>query len=457
MKPDENYSFICTDLPKELNSIVEVKSGSEMYIAQGQVGDKNSILAIIASQTEYLPKIAQGLANDVWKDQLSNNFISFDDQDLSYQISDEEKNIFNFSELGYSSVTLEGAKTSTAQFFVDIPDNWTLEKEASMILKMRYSKVIDYDNSSVSAIINGIPIGSEILHEEGADEDIITFKIPEELKESKAFAISVNVYLDGDFDCQDGSINTNYWAYISNETTLYLPHVPKLKYDLSHYPAPFVSNFQMDQLNFVLDTKFDMEEVNLLLGVVGYLSHEVNNVPDFSITLDNGIKDKNNIFIVNSDRSLFKNLNNRLNIPYLFDSNQFESNESRRLLDPFNKNLSSIQLLSQENSPFLDLVISYQGENGSKWIAPFLTNFEFVPKLSGNSIFVDQNGYYQVFNTDITEDVNKPTLINQNLSSQPKRVSYENSRNFLIFLGFMLVVIIIIIITVAMKSKRTLK
>lgn len=173
--------------------------------------------------------------------------------------------------------------------------------------------------------------------------------------------------------------------------------------------------------------------------------------------MDNGIKDRTNFFIVNSERSLFKNLNNRLNSPYLFDSNQFESNESRRLLDPFNKNLSSIQLLSQENSPFLDLVISYQVENGSKWIAPFLTNFEFVPKLSGNSIFVDQNGYYQVFNTDITEDVNKPTLINQNLSSQPKRVSYENSRNFLIFLGFMLVVIIIIIITVAMKSKRTLK
>lgn len=457
MKSDENYIFIGTDIPKELNSIVEVKSGSEMYITQGQVGDKNSILAIIASQTEYLPKIAQGLANDVWKDQLSNNFISFDDQDLSYQISDEEKNIFNFSELGYSSVTLEGAKTSTAQFFVDIPDNWTLEKEASIILKMRYSKVIDYDNSSASVIINGIPIGSEILHEDGADEDIITFIIPEELKEAKAFAISVNIYLDGNFDCQDGSINTNYWAYISNESTLYLPHVPKLKYDLSHYPAPFVSNFQMDQLNFVLDTKFDMEEINLLLGVVGYLSHEISQVPDFSITLDDGIKDKNNIFIVRSESNLFKNLNNRLNIPYLFDSNQFESIESRRLLDPFNQNLSSIQLLSQENSPYLDLVISYQGNNGSKWITPFLTNFEFVSKLGGNSIFVDQNGYYQVFNTDITEDINKPTLINQNVSSQPKRVSYENSRNFLIFLGFMLVVIIIIIITVAMKSKRTLK
>ncbi|MBF4692727.1 cellulose biosynthesis cyclic di-GMP-binding regulatory protein BcsB [Fusibacter ferrireducens] len=457
MKPDANYIYVGTSMPSKLKPYFNQVSDEKKYIAQSSYNKPYSILAIISDDPKQLPNIARGLANDIWKSQLSDNFVTFDAQDLTYEVAPDEKNIFEFSELGYGSLTLEGAKSSSAQYFVDIPDNWTLEKEASLVLKLRYSKVIDYQNSSVSVVINNIPVGSEILHEEGADSDVITFNIPDDLKESKAFAISVNLYLDGDFDCRDGSINTNYWAYISNESTLYLPHVPKIKYNLSHYPAPFVSDFHMDDANFVLDANYTNADIEMLMDVVGYLSHEISRVSEFTLTLDQGIPEKNNIFITSLTSNLFKSINEKLNVSYDFETKQFESKNNRRLLDPFNKNLSTAQLISNQGSPFMDLMIAYQGERAYKWISPYLTDLEFVGKLDGNTIFVDQNGYYQIFDTTQKSTSSKLTLIDQNPTTQIKRVSYENSRNFLIFLGVMLLVIIVIIVVIATRFKKSIR
>lgn len=457
MTQDVNYIYVGNSMPVKLKPYFKQVSDEKKYIAQSIYKKPYVILAMISDEPELLPNIAQGLANSVWKNQLSENLVTFDSQDLTYPIETEEKNIFALSELGYGSLTLEGAKTSSAQYFVDIPDNWTLEKEASLVLKLRYSKVIDYENSSVSVVINSIPVGSEILHEDGADTDIITFNIPEELREAKAFAISVNLYLDGNFDCKDSAVNNNYWAYISNESTLYLPHVPRKKYDLSHYPAPFVSDFHMDKVNFVLDSNYTNEDIEMLVDVIGYFSHEISKVPEFTLTLDKGVGDKNNIYITSLTSNLFKKMNEKLNVPYDFETQQFKSQNNRQLLDPFNKNLSTIQLIGDSRAPFLDLIITYQGENDYKWISPYLTDLEFVGRLEGNTVFVDQNGYSQIFDTTMKDNSNKETLIDQSTTTQIKRVSYENSKNFLIFLGVLLLVIIIIIIVISTRSKRSIK
>lgn len=451
---NQNYIFMGTKLPSELAKFFNLKSIDDMYIAQGSIGRDHKILALISKDEDYLPLLANGLVNDIWLNQLQGDYVSFSPEDLIFEYDVSSKDSFTLSELGYASSTMMGAKTSSSQYFLEMPDNWTLEKEASIILKVRYSKVIDFSNSSISVVINGVPVGSNTLTEDGADGDIISFKIPSELKNSKTLAISVNLYLDGDFDCQDGSVNTNYWLFVSNESSIYLPHVPKIKYNLFHYPAPFVSDFKMDMMNIVLDKNYSLSDVEMALNIIAYASHEIKHVNVPSLTLGKTLPEHHNIIIGSLDSDLMSFSMNDFNIQYLYSKKQFESTDKRRLINPFNNNLSTIQLIQHNDSPYLDLYVAYQGDNNYRWIAPYLSDLGFTSKLGGNTVFVDQNGYYQVFDTEEVIEQTEINLISEVDTSQPKRVSYESSRNFLIFLALLLIVVVVIIIFIASKSRH---
>ncbi|MGB3368571.1 MAG: hypothetical protein WBA54_13840, partial [Acidaminobacteraceae bacterium] len=170
-------------------------------------------------------------------------------------------------------------------------------------------------------------------------------------------------------------------------------------------------------------------------------------------------RESNNIVISNLNSEIIKKLNSSLNIPYDYELNQYKSDQSFRLIDPFNLSLGTIQLLRNNNSPFMDLVVSHQGVNGSKFLATFLTDLEFVNKLEGDTVFVNQNGYYQVFNTNKkleNELVSTKTLIDNNADVRVKRVSFENSRNFIMFLGVLLLSIIVIIFIIWSKPHKKL-
>lgn len=454
LSTNTNYIYIGTEIPVELIKYFDMELEDEIYIAQGSINENYKILALISKDETNLPLLANGLANDIWKDQLQGKYSVFSPDDLVFTYETPDQDVFTLSELGYASTTLTGAKTSSTQYYLEIPDNWTLEKDSSIILKVRYSKVIDFSNSSISVVINDVPVGSNILKEDGADGDIISFKIPEELKNSKTFAISVNLYLDGDFDCQDGSVNTNYWLFISNESTIYLPHVPKLKYNLFHYPAPFVSDFKMNGMNIVLDKDYSLSDVEMALNIIGYTAHEVKYISVPNLTIGQPLAEHHNILIGSIDSDVIRSNMSDFNIPYLYDKNQFESIDQRRLINPFNENLSTIQLRQDSNSPYLSMFITYRGNSYYKWITPYLSDLGFTSKLGGNTIFVDQNGYYQIFDTEPTTEKTDINLISEIDTSQSKRASYENSRNFLIFLAMLLIVVVVIIIYIASKSKK---
>lgn len=461
MDSSSNYIYIGTKLPEKLKSYSKfnLEDNTLSYIGQLDLENSKKLLFLISENENNIPIMAKKLSNEQIKDQMNDYLITLQQDDIVEGESVEIKNTFSFEELGYDNVYLEGAKTSVAQFFVDIPGNWKLEDGSKIVLKTRYSKVIKFDKSSVSVVINGVPVGSQILKQENAEEDMLTFNIPREFRDQKSLAVTIRVYLDGDFDCKDGSVNPNFWFYISKDSTVYIPHIPRNNSDLTAYPTPFSSDFALKNVNFVFDETYNPKDIEMMLDMTAYMSRGTTICPDIEISLGKIIPNENNILIGLLDTKLLKDINEKLNIPYLYNESKFKDTKDHILIDSFNKNLATGQLIMNSDSPYATLVISASKYEDYKNIAPFFISSAMTSKLYGDTVFVDSKGYYQIFETRkqpqkevLSENVNLEEPDTK--GNTQVRVSYQNVRNFIIFLTALFVVVIILIIVIRDRNKK---
>lgn len=454
-----NYIYVGTRIPDTLKPYIKTNLDLEKSSYIGQIDLKNGkkILFLLSSNSENLPIMANKLSNEKLRYQMADKLITLKAEDILENDDKEVNNTFTFKELGYDNMNLQGAKTSVAQFSASVPQNWKLEDGSKIVLKTRYAKVIDFENSSVTVIINGIPIGSQILKGEYAQEDILTFEIPRELRNEKELSVTIRVYLDGEFDCKDGKSNPNFWFYISNESTLYIPHISKNYYNLEDYPAPFTNDFALQNVNFVIDDNYSKKDMEMLFDVAGFMSRGTTIAPKLDISIGNTIPDMNNIVIGLLDSNLLKNINEKLNIPYIYEKQAFESKKNYLLIDSFNKNLATAQLIKDDKSPYATLVLAAKDYSEYDSIAQFFTSTSESKKLYGDTVFSDSKGYYQIFET--REKPKEEVITFETKAPENNvRVTYENARNFIIFMTILSAVIVIIVIVIkSNQNKKKLK
>ena len=436
-----------------LESLWSDKTQTDNFIALVPLENNKYILLLIGSDDSYLRMMSKVLMNEQLLSQMSGQIFTFDSSDLLPMPISSNDEIFSFEELGYSDVYTEGSKTSTSTYFLDIPDNWHLDNGAQLVVKARYANVMDLEQSTVIALINNVPIGSYILSKESDTNATFAFDIPKELYNEKSLTLSVKFSLEGDFDCSSGA-NTSYWTFVSNQSFIYLPHVEKLEYDLTDYPAPFVGNYNLGNLNLTYQTAPSDALLKLGLNIVAFVAHESNNEGDFTISYGTLPSDKNNIVIGTLDQEVVKGLNDSLNFSYDYDSNQFVNKDHLKILNGYNDKLNSIQLLGKSDSPYKTLVLIGPDEVYLSTAGKFLSDFEFVDKLYGNVLMVDSQGLFQTFDTTGKSD--QGITISELLSPNTEaRASYASGVTFVIIMACLIGAIILLIFII--KKNRKVK
>lgn len=402
------------------------------------------ILYILSDDNEMLLEAAKSLTLDSIVSQMKT-----DTQFISSKIEEENAarqnpDTISLKDLGYEDTLIQGIFYQQATYSINLPKNCRLKEDAFINIPLRYSDTLDFDKSSVTVYLNNIPLANKRLSEKRAEEDEIKVKIPEEFRDSNSLEIKLVFYLEPHgFDCK----NLRYgetWALISRNTTFNIPQeIAKGRY-LEYYPDLFIKNGSPDDVLFVMPDKVDKQYLSMAANIVSFIGHKINNIKNLSVVKGSELTATGaNIIAMGTpkDNAAIKDLNDKLYIKFDDKFAKFESTPKIALIEDYNKNLASIQLIS---SPFDEkkhlMVVTATKEENLAAAEMYLKDFALNLKLEGDAVVIDSQGdiYIAYFVKPQQEAASKNAK-----SSMEERVSLRDNPQFVMYLVFFIMLVII--------------
>lgn len=410
--------------------------------------NKNYNMLLIVGNDAGMSRAVKFLDNKTLLSQAVQSSMFLNDNINVEDIQDKStSNILSFKSLGYGNITLKGPLLQTANYNLAIPPNKLVQAGATLNLKFRYAKSLDFNRSLITAYINNVPIGSKALTEANADNDTVSFTIPKDIRESNNYNIRIEFNLDIKAKECAARDNKNPWAFISNESYLDLPSENRSYYSFSSYPYPFVSNNQFNNLLLVLPDNFNDNNLSIAANIMSYIGKyakynngtvKVVKASDFNDSMYN-----NNIIVLGTpnSNSVIKNMNNSLYLKFNKSFDGYELDNSKiQLLPNYSKNITTLQLIkSPFNSKNGAMVISSPKEEDLNFAGNILNNSKDIYKLTDNVVLLDNNGNIVNYSFDL-----------------PSEQSVDNNKfkiNISVMVFIITLIIILIIITILFRKK----
>lgn len=452
---DDSYIYTGTSIPESLKRYLPKGynlSPGELFISEIKLNENHKLLLIISKKAELLSQLTEMLNYSAVISQLNKETVVFSESDLIAQPNKSNDNIISFKELGYSNVTFEGTKSGSAGFYVDIPKNWMLTSGSKLVVETRFSSIVDAPTSTVTAIINGIPIGSRTLEKASQDNQILEFSLPDDVITSNRFNVVLSYTLGGDFDCGAAGNNKGLWAFISNDSYLQLNYTARELFSLEDLASPFVSDGIFNNLNIALSKNARYEELALTAAIMGKLGHQTIQSSSFEVSFDDIKKGANNLIIGTADQALIQKNNTKATVPYNPAFSGFVSKTGLFLLANQQKEYATAQILYDKDSLTSNLWISSITPAGLEWAGKYLYDFGLYSQVKGDVIFVSRSGLLQQIET-IKPETAAALIKKASAFSKTPKATFENIRNFLVFLGALIGVIILILVMTSKKKK----
>lgn len=358
-------------------------------------------------------------------------------------------------DLGYGDTVIKGIFHQQATYVVNIPQNLRLKGEPFIKIPFRYSSALDFDKSSVSIYLNGIPVADKLLQQDKSSADEITVNIPEEFWEEKSLELKLLFYLEPHgFDCTNWR-HGDIWAFVSNNTSFNIPHEIVENRYFENYPGLFIKNGTFDDILLILPEEINERYLTMAANTVAFIGHSINKIENLTVVQSPNLKnaDKNLIiFGTPQDNSLIRNLNDQLHIKFDKNFESFKANDKMYFVNDYSRDLSSIQLLpSPFNAKKHMMVITGTTEKNLMPAEIYLKNLEFNRRLSGDGVVIDTDGdiqsAYFVKPKDIKDERHSP---------QDYMAKWHENPQFVMYIVFFIMIIIIGIygIIIATRGRR---
>lgn len=294
-------------------------------------------------------------------------------------------------------VSFVGPFHQTADIYLPFSGGFVLADSGMVNLKFRYSENLDFTRSLVTVYWGDIPVSSKRLSRENAGGDTLPFAMPQDVVGTYAGKITVAFDLEiPDLLCTP-RMDEMPWAYVTGDSSLYLPVGTGDSFSLSQRPYPFEVSSRFNQLNVVVPEEMTAPELNTLGRVIALYGENLQPYgslhvsPADSLTTDEE-KDGNLIVLGTfQDNSLIRELNSRLSFRYSDTGVRFQSNEAMILSDRYASSISTLQIFP---SPYADgravLVVGALDDDGMENLYDFLTSAQNVWKLEKDTVLLDE-------------------------------------------------------------------
>lgn len=374
---------------------------------------QEKILYVLSENDNELISAIKFLMNKDLTSQVNDEFIYINSKMDLDEKAKKTQQIFTFKELGYNPKVVEGLFRGETSINYLLPQNRKLGAMDTINLNFRYSENLDFDRSLFTVYINNIPVASKKLEKDKAGGDNLQVIIPKDVLNTSYMEIKFTFdLLLNDVNCETRE-EKQPWAFIVDNSTIEINHKEIDQFYFNTYPAPFVSDWDMNEVLYVLPDNLSSSELTSLGNMLSYMGKDLKyNSGNINVIssgkLENQHKDKNIIVYGTPDNNkLIKDLNKYLWMPYNSDYTKFISNEKLTLMDEFSKRITTFQLdvSPYNNQKNMLILTSPKADLLEKSLVFFSEDKEFA-KLNGDGAVIDEYGNARTFK--YKEEIEKP-------------------------------------------------
>lgn len=296
-----------------------------------------------------------------------------------------------------SGMSFIGPFHQTADIYLPFSGGFVLADSGMVDLKFRYSENLDFDRSLITVYWGDVPVSSKRLTRENAGGDTLSFTMPQDVVGTYAGKITIAFDLEiPDLFCTP-RMDEMPWAYVTGDSSLYLPVGAGGSFSLSQRPYPFEVSSRFNELNVVVPEEMTAAELNALGRVIALYGEQPLPYGSLSVSTADSLTAKEektgNLIVLGTfqDNSMIRELNSHLSFRYSDTGVRFQSNEAMILSDRYASSISTLQIFP---SPYADgravLVVGALDDDGMQNLHDFLISAQNVWKLEKDTVLVDE-------------------------------------------------------------------
>lgn len=316
-----------------------------------------------------------------------------------------------------SGLTFIGPFHQVGDIYLPFSGGFVLADSGNVSLKFRYSENLDFRRSVVTVYWGDIPVGSKKLSKELASGDELAFAMPEDVVGTHAGKISIAFDLElPDLFCTP-RMDEMPWAYVTNDSSFYLPVGTSGSYTFDQRPYPFERSSSFNALTVVIPEDITHNELNLLGRLIALYGESPSPYGELNVVYANSVTEEDkedNLITIGTfaDNSLIRELNDKLHFQYSDTGISFRSNDVLALSDSFAREIVTMQLMS---SPYTQdravMVVGAVDDQGIANLHSFLKDPTNLWKLEKDTVLLDSEQNIRTFElSEKQPDVSTPIL-----------------------------------------------
>lgn len=354
------YFGLKKNTPSEYLSLLPDISRQDQAVLKRIEYEGKEMLLVVSESGDALVEAARLLSDNDRILQITKDhyFVSVGDSDtfLARTETNQSSNegLYTLGDIAEGGMKFIGPFHQERTIFLPVPADYSLSSQSKISLNMRYSENLDFDRSLVTVYWQDIPLGSKKLSKTDASNDTLIINAPADLVGTTGSSLKIAFELEvADLVCTPRQ-DQMPWAYITENSTIYLPPGGTRTLSLTNLPAPFQKEGRLDDLLVMISENPSPQELVLLgrtMSVIGegsdgYGSLSVKRASEF-------VREDNTKNIVTVGKGLqntfIQRVNQSLHVSYQMNFTAFSSRDDLVLAEDYAKQIGIVQLLS---SPF---------------------------------------------------------------------------------------------------------
>lgn len=357
-----------------------------------------------------------------------------------------------------SGLTFVGPFHQEQLIYLPFSEDYFLSDAGKVTLQFRYSENLDFDRSLISVYWGDVPVASKKLEKEKATGDELTFAMPADVVGTTTGAIRIAFDLEiPDMVCTPRQEQMP-WAYISDESILYLPASTGIVLTFDLKPSPFRTDGKFNDMMMVISDNPTTQELNLYAQIIGMYGDGVNPYGTFSVKRASEFSEKDadyNIITVGTWKNnvLLQKLNDSLHFSYDDTGSRFMSNEQLILSENYAGGIAIMQLLE---SPYAEnrgvLAVTGASEETLSYVEKFMRDQELRFSLTKDCVIMDADLDTKAYQFITAMDaVEEPTLAGSLAQNKQSLLFTVVATSVMLML---LIAVIIILIRIKMYHRK---
>ena len=303
-----------------------------------------------------------------------------------------------------SGLSFIGPFRQAGDIYLPFSGGYVLADSGMVDLRFRYSENLDFDRSMITVYWGDVPVSSKRLTRENAGGDTLSFTMPQDVVGTYAGKITIAFDLElPDLFCTP-RMDEMPWAYVTGDSSFYLPVGAVGSYSLSQRPYPFEVSSRFNELQVVIPEEMTAAELDTLGRMIALYGEQPSPYGNLSVSYADSLTAKEqksgNLLVLGTyqDNSLIRELNTNLSFQYSDTGVSFLSNDAMVLSDNYAKSISTLQIFP---SPYAEgravLVVGALDNAGMENLRSFLRSSSNIWKLEKDTALVDSDGEVRTF------------------------------------------------------------